>query len=56
MEPSFSQSLYFLIDFSIKNVKRVLESIDLADAVILVFGLVWKHPFIFAKKVGMLNF
>ena len=46
----------FLLFFKYKTVKGPLESIDLANAVILVFVFFWKHPFVAAKLAGMLVF
>ena len=36
--------------------KGGFKSIALANAVILVFVLFWKHPFVFSKLAGMLDF
>ena len=55
MEPPFFSNPSIFIDFSIENVKRVLESIDLGIAVILVFAFFGKHPFFFSKIDGMLD-
>ena len=37
-------------------VRGGFKSIDLGIAVILVFVLFWKHPFVFSKLAGMLDF
>ena len=56
MENRFFPIPLCLSSLQYQIVKRHLESIYVANAVILVFAPFWKHPLFFSKLAGMFDF